>query len=72
MESMSIQNIIIQLLLLVVAVWFVYSGYEANKKAPKISWEELTKSTDMDSLFIAGRIVTGAVIILLLALKLFL
>jgi hypothetical protein len=65
-------NMIIHVLLLAVAVWFLYSGYQANKKAPKISWEKLTRSTDMDSLFIAGRIVTGAGIIVLLALKLLL
>jgi hypothetical protein len=66
------QNIVVQVLWFIVAVWFLYSGYQANKKAPKSGWKQLTTSTDFDSLFMAGRIVTGAGIIVLLVLKLLL
>ena len=65
------QSIIVQILLLIVAVWFIYTGYQANKKAPKLTWKGLSTSTDFDALFMAGRIVIGVGIILLLVLKFF-
>ena len=70
MESLDIKEVSIQILLLIVAVWFVYTGYQANKKAKPFSLKTYKFSRDIDASFAAGLLVIGAGIILLLALKL--
>lgn len=65
------KDIIIYMIVLVLAIWLVYTGYEANKKAPKITWKQLSKAAEFDALFAAGRIVIGVILLILLAAKLF-
>jgi hypothetical protein len=62
---------IIDVLVLILAIWLIDTGYEANKKAPEITWKLLSKSADFDALFAAGRIVIGVILLILLAAKLF-
>ena len=59
------QDIIVQLLLVILALWFRYTGYQENRKARPFSWHDLGPSKGFDDLFIAGRLVTGAGIIIL-------
>jgi len=62
------KNIIVHLLLLAAAAWFIYMGYQANKKAKPFSWDKFA-SPRFDDLIAASSLVLGAGIILLLALK---
>jgi hypothetical protein len=66
------RDIVINLLLFAVALWFLYTGYQGNKKAKPLSWSDFTSGKGFDDLFLAGRLVTGAGIILILVLKLLL
>lgn len=69
-----ITEIILQALWIVLAVWFIYRAYIANKNARPISMKSPLDSHDFskgfDDLFRAGGFITGIVMIILLVNKL--
>jgi hypothetical protein len=65
------KDTVINLLLLAVAAWFLYKGYQANKKAEPFSWNVFA-SPRFDDLIAASSLVLGAGIILLLVVRFFL
>lgn len=69
-----ITEIIVQLLWIVLAVWFIYRAYSANRKADPFSWKSMLdpdKSFEgFDDMFIAGGFVIGIGLIILLGYKL--
>ena len=69
MESSELKDFTLQILLLIFAIWLMYTGYHHNKKARAFSWKEFTFFRFND-LFAANALVIGTGIINLLALKL--
>lgn len=63
-------EVIIQILGFVLAGWFLYSAYTANKKAEPFSFRSMKLSPDFRDLYFAKGFVAGIVIIILLVHKL--
>jgi uncharacterized protein involved in cysteine biosynthesis len=64
-------EIIAQVLWLILAVWLIHRGYALHKKSKPFSLKEYKASENVDASFIAGGVVSGIVLIILLAYKLF-
>jgi hypothetical protein len=71
MEITSVGEIAIQILGLLLGVWFIWDGYRLNKRAKPFSLKDKTSYTNpvRDS-FIAGGVMSGAVLLVLLTYKL--
>jgi hypothetical protein len=66
-----IVEIIVQVLWLIVAIWFLRAGYEANKEAPRFSLKSHRFPEGARATVAAEGIVLGLVMISLFVLKLF-
>lgn len=68
-------EIIVQILWLVVAIWLVVKGYQANKKAEPFTlrsiFDEKKMEQGFDAMFHARALVIGVVMIIALMLKFF-
>ncbi len=69
-----ILEVVGQILLFLLAIWFIRNAYIANKKAPPLSLRNYVIHHDfsegLDSMFLAGGFVLGLGLILILVLKL--
>jgi hypothetical protein len=69
-----IVEIVAQILWLILALWFVYRAYRANKKAEPFSLRSHLQnhdfSTGLNAMFMAGGFVIGIVLVILLVHKL--
>jgi hypothetical protein len=65
-----ITEVIAQVLWFAGAIWLIYRGYVANKKAEPLSLRQPQKfSKGLDAMFVAGGFVGGLIMIILLVLK---
>jgi hypothetical protein len=58
-----------QILWFIVAIWFIRSGYQANKKAPKFSLKTYKLPEGIRATVAAEGLVLGVIMLVLLALK---
>jgi hypothetical protein len=67
-------EILAQILWLTLAIWLIYRAYQANKKAESFSLRSHLQghdfSTGLNAMFMAGGLVIGIVLLILLAHKL--